>query len=276
MVLIDNNSLTVFDEISHMIAAYKADREELENIANYMSSISKQFKENKDNNNPLNHFFNGNYGERHSNNIKAFRFGNHPFDVKNAIASLNSYYWEELMTLTGVKELMPQSRVDEWTSTIINHTAPEFEESTVRLTVDELMSLRGVYLSERVDGLYRQLSRNHLTNRPHGFSKRMIVDNVFDLTNNFYSANSTAIGHINDLRSVIALFKGEKELKHGSTSELIRHAAINYGTDYVLDDGSLNMKCYKKGTVHLLVSKEMAKKLNAILHMTNPNAIPRF
>lgn len=203
------------------------------------------------------------------------------FRVKGAIAQLNADFWNRALRLTDVFDYMPQARRDEWHEQILNpegtkanrHTGakdmpalPEFEESTVRSTLSGLLHNRAQFLAERVDGIFRALSREHVTNAPQGFGKRMIIQNVFGY--------QTA-GHINDLRCVIAKFMGRDEPKHGATDPVIKAARRQNGQWMTVDGGSLRIRVYGGvGTAHLEVHPDMSWRLNAILASLHPLAIP--
>lgn len=102
------------------------------------------------------------------------------FDLPGAIASLNADFWQQALNLTDVYEYMPNDRRNEWNNQIHEMKAPDFEENAVRATLSELLFSRQKFFSERVDGIFRSLSRSHVTNRPEGFSKRMIIECMFD------------------------------------------------------------------------------------------------
>ena len=203
------------------------------------------------------------------------------FRVDGAIAQLNADFWNRALKLTDVFDYMPQARRDEWHEQIRNpegtkanrHTGakdmpalPEFEESTVRSTLSGLLHSRSQFLAERVDGIFRALSREHVTNQPQGFGKRMIIQNVFG-----YQTH----GHINDLRCVIAKFMGRDEPKHGATDPVIKAARRQNGEWMPVDGGALRVRVYGGvGTAHLEVHPDMAWRLNSILANMYPLAIP--
>ena len=203
------------------------------------------------------------------------------FRAEGAIAQLNADFWNRALRLTDVLDYMPQARRDEWHEQIRNpegckasrHTGakdmpplPEFEEATVRSTLGGLLASRAQFLSERVDGIFRALSREHVTNQPQGFSKRMIIQGVFG-----YQTH----GHINDLRCVIAKFMGRDEPKHGATDPVIKAARRQNGEWMPVDGGALRIRVYGgAGTAHLEVHPDMAWRLNAILASLHPLAIP--
>lgn len=191
------------------------------------------------------------------------------FAIAGGIAKLNAAYWSKALALTDVLDAMPQKRRDEWNKSIKDMTTPEFEESAVRPTIETLLASRAKFLAERVDGIFRALSGEHVTNSPMGFGKRMILSGVL----NFYSSNSQS-GQINDLRCVIAKFMGRDEPKHYSSNRLIETLKYRWGEWVTLDGGAIRIRLYKKGTAHLEVHPDMAWRLNSILASMYPAAIP--
>lgn len=193
------------------------------------------------------------------------------FNAQRAVAALNSGYWSKALQLTDVLDYMPQARRDEWHKTISEHKAPEFTAETVRATLTDLLSKRSQFLAERVDGIFRNLSGEHVTNAPEGFGRRMIIGFVL---NSYYSTNHGRAGYINDLRAVIAKFMGRDEPKWTATSSLIDTLKRNWGQWVTVDGGALRMRLYKKGTAHLEVHPDMAWRLNCVLAQLYPLAIP--
>lgn len=193
------------------------------------------------------------------------------FVVSGAVAALNSAYWSKALALTDVLDQMPQKRRSEWHESIREHKAPDFEEATVRDTILSLLNMRQTFLAERVDGIFRGLSGEHVTNSPAGFSKRMIVARVLDC---YGYVNHDQAGLINDLRCVIATFMGRDAPGYQVSSHLINGLKDRWGELVSIDGGALLMRLFKKGTAHLEVHPDMAWRLNAILAHLHPLAIP--
>ncbi|UCL89305.1 DUF4942 domain-containing protein [Pseudomonas sp. HS-18] len=226
----------------------------------------------------LHYFVEGNVSEQRHTLPKAV---DQLFRVEGAIAQLNADFWNRALRLTDVLDYMPQARREEWFEQIRNpegrkanrHTGekdmpalPEFEEQTVRATLGGLLANRAQFLAERVDGIFRALSRQHVTNQPQGFGKRMIIQNVFS-----YQTH----GHINDLRCVIAKFMGRDEPKYGATDPVTKAASRQNGQWMTVDGGALRIRVYGGvGTAHLEVHPDMAWRLNGILASMYPAAIP--
>lgn len=191
------------------------------------------------------------------------------FEMPKAIKALDADFWSRALAMTDVYDAMPQARRDEWNKSIREFTTPEFTEDNVRATIETLLSSRSKFLAERVDGLFKSLSGNHVTNEPQGFNKRMILEYVF----NSYTGDSKA-GAINDLRCVIAKFMGRDEPRWNTTRRDIDICRLQYGEWHSLDGGALRLRVYKKATAHLEIHPDMAWRLNAILHTLYPHALP--
>ncbi|MFO8121697.1 DUF4942 domain-containing protein [Pseudomonas aeruginosa] len=232
----------------------------------------------------LHYFVEGNVSEQRHTLPKAV---DQLFRVEGAIAQLNADFWNRALRLTDVLDYMPQKRRDEWFEQIRNpegrkaskHTGeaelpplPEFEEATVRATLGGLLANRAQFFAERVDGIFRSLSKEHVTNCPQGFNKRMIL--LRAITSYGTIEHSTA-GVINDLRCVIAKFMGRDEPKWGATDDVIRAARQDNGQWMSIDGGSLRIRIYNGvGTAHLEVHPDIAWRLNAVLASIYPAAIP--
>lgn len=192
------------------------------------------------------------------------------FDPKGAVAALNSAYWSKALDLTDVYEAMPKARRDEWSKSMREHTAPDFTEEAVRPTILELLNSREKFFAERVDGIFRGLSGDHVTNVPEAFGKRMIFGGMAEYGHYSYDR----AGLINDLRCVIAKFMGRGDPNWNQTQALLTTARRATGDWHVADGGALRIRVYKKGTAHLEVHPDMAWRLNCVLAQMHPLAIP--
>lgn len=194
------------------------------------------------------------------------------FSYDGALAALNAHYWNRIMHMTDVLDCMPAARREEWFKSIEQMDTPDFEESTVRATIGELLATRGKFLAERVDGIFQALSRTHVTNQPEGFSKRMIMTGV---TNDWGSYGRTQTGHINDLRSVIAKFMGRDEPDWNASNRLVEIARRHHRGEWIdVDGGAMRIRCYLNGNAHLDIHPDIAWRLNQILAHLHPAAIP--
>lgn len=191
--------------------------------------------------------------------------------AERAIKHLDADYWNETLLATDILDAMPQKRRDEWYESIHKLTTPPFESETVINTLKELLLSRDGFLAEKVDGMFRVLSGDHVTNIPQGFRKRMIINRVFD---KWGSACYSRTGYINDLRCIIAKFMGRDEPTFNDTDDVLKNCRYETGEWVTVDGGALKIKAYKVGTAHIEVHSDVADKLNDILSFLHPNAIP--
>lgn len=248
------------DLLDTLVAEYRLQRQKIEQVCSALGNHGLG--------SVISHFIAGNSHQSDRHHVPS---SEKLFQRDGAIKSLNSTYWDKALRLTDVLDVMPQARRDEWHKSIREMTTPEFSDESVRATLADMLASRSRFLAERVDGIFRALSREHVTNRPEGFGKRMILSCV---TNEYGMSSGTQQGHINDLRCVIAKFMGRDEPHWGATGQAVAAAKRQTGEWFTLDGGALKLRVYLKGTGHLEIHPDMAWRLNAILASLYPQAIP--
>lgn len=261
------------DFIEVLMSLYSSEKQRIIELSEFMGSASAT--------SALNYFIDGNlWDERHG----LPRTIANLFNLEGAIASLNAGFWSRAFNQTDVYDYMPQARRDEWNEQIRHplgktktnnskevYPLPQFEEQTVRGTLADLIESRATFFAERVDGIFKALSRSHITNRPEGFSKRMILNRVID---NGFVDYSTA-GVINDLRCIIAKFMGRDEPKYDATAKALNVIRQHNGQWTSVDGGALNIRVYNGvGTAHIEIHQDISWRLNAVLSSIYPLAIP--
>lgn len=251
--LFSSKALASYDTIGTLVAEYEAIAATIDQICGFMSKELRA---------TMRYFIDGN-GTRDSRQVGPGEL----FQREGAIGALDSDFWGRAMAKTGLLDLMPQKRRDDWATAIRDRKCPHFEEKIVRDTFADLMACRVKFLAERVDGIFRGLSGEHVTNQPQGFGRRMIIAGVTGM----YDFQKQ--GLINDLRCVIAKFMRRDEPRHDASSGLIRSLKGTYGGWVPVDGGALKIRLYMKGTAHLEVHPDMAWRLNTILHTLYPKAI---
>lgn len=248
------------DLIDTLVGEYRAQRIKIEQVQIAM--------ENHGLGSVMQYFIQGNLSEHGNRSVPDVTT---LLKIDGAIKALNSAYWDRALRMTDVLDVMPQARRDEWYKQIREMKTPEFTDESVRATLSDMLTSRAKFLAERVDGIFRALSHEHLTNRPEGFGKRMILNNVLS---EYGTWGTTQQGHINDLRCVIAKFMGRDEPHYSATTEAVKAARRQTGEWFTLDGGALKLRVYMKGTGHLELHPDMAWRLNAILASLYPTAIP--
>lgn len=195
-----------------------------------------------------------------------------PTDASAAVACLRIESWNRLLSEAKILELMPAAKREKARLQFSSIDCPAFDESTVRPTLQDLLQQRKTFFAERVDGIFQSLSKDHVTNSPAGFSKKMILAGVFD--RNGY-ADSSMVAVISDLRGVVGRLTGRGEpMEYGTRLILDRLYKGFIGKKVLIDGGAFAVVVHKVGTVHFEVAPEVAVELNAILAHLYPMAIP--
>lgn len=207
------------------------------------------------------------------------------FELQNAICALNSEFWRRALQVTDVEQYMPQKRRSEWHDQLTAWRGnrytyganpeldlPDFTEENARAAILNWLQERPRYLAEKVDGVFKSLSKEHVTNCPQGFSKRMIMPRVVD---DFGSINWEAAGYIDDLRAVISKFMERGEYPQCSSRRDLCAVQRKNGEWFAIDGGALRIRIYNGvGTAHVEIHPDIAWRLNEILAFLYPTAIP--
>ena len=266
---------TSTDMLDGLLGEYQQRRREIDQLAGLMRG---------DLGNVVHYFIEGNAGNE---NLHRSLYIDRLFNAEGAVHQLDAAYWSKALQLTDVYECMPQNRKNDWRDQLQNPGGrkagrwdskgdiaplPHFEEDTVRRTIADLLRMRATFLAEKVDGIFRALSGEHVTNAPEAFGKRMIIAYI---VGSYGMASHDRVGYIHDLRCVIARFMGREEPENrGSTDRLVDTARRQSGKWVYADGGALKLRVYKIGTGHMEVHPDMAWRLNQILAHLYPLAIP--
>lgn len=197
------------------------------------------------------------------------------FCEKTALKVLQAEYWQKVINMTDVLQSMPAEKRSELHEQIRTHKTPDFTPEIVFETINSLLMQRGKFFAQKVDGIFRNLSGEHVTNSPMAFKKRMILSRV---TDEWHSANWQKCDIIDDFREVVARILG-RDWKNDQrrTSNDINHIVKDkeaFGEWFEFDGGAFKMRCYKVGTAHLEVHPDVAIELNKILGELYPSVIP--
>lgn len=214
---------------------------------------------------------------------------------------LRSEYWKRVTDMTNVLLIMPETRRTEWREQFLYGTAmvekpsrfegepsrmskeyvgvPAFTRETVVPTLVGMLNDRHKYLVERVHGIFTRLSRNHKTNKAFGFSEKMIMANVItDFWNSSVSCGSYMEDAVDDLRVMLNMFHRKECLTSVVRLSTVLSAAHRtnepFGEWLPIDGGTLNVRYYKNGNVHIQVHPDLAWRLNELLSYALPGCIP--
>lgn len=267
-----------YNKISSLIAEYEARKDQITEV-HALITQSRVIG-------VMDYFFSGNCTDQYGSNASLRHISSFEqiFLLEGALNELTSSYWNKVLRDTGLFEIMPQKRREQWFTALNawrekgyergkkpDQDMGDFTANIVQSTIDQLMADLPRYVAERVDGIFQNLSRSHVTNSPAGFSKRMIMKDVYS---DWGSAKSYYEDSVHDLRVVISKFMGRDDPSRATTSMILKMARAEHGQWHEIDGGSCRLRAYKIGTVHFEVHPEMAYRLNSILAHIHPTKIP--
>jgi 16S rRNA G966 N2-methylase RsmD len=196
-------------------------------------------------------------------------------DADSARKKMDARYWERLLeNKTSILSTLPAQRKAEWDSLIDKKNTPPFTREHVIPTLRALEMEMPLFFAERVDSVFHALSPNHVTNSPAAFGNRLILNKAHDTG----SATIEKSRVLDDLRTVIATINGRcstsvrDALSHTILNNLLKHQL--YGKWITIDGGAVRIKIFKVGTMHIEIHPEVSYKLNDVLSMSYPLAIP--
>lgn len=196
------------------------------------------------------------------------------FDKESTLRYLHAQYWDKLIKVTDILQLMPADKRNEWQDNIRERKTPDFEPQIVEQTLKGLYAQRGDFFAEKIEGMFKNLSGNHVTNSPMAFRSKMIMENIVS-THYTPTLNYDRVNYIHDLRSVIAKILNQPEPAYDRTRSDLYDMLHNseYGEWCEFDGGAIEFKLFKKGTAHIRVHDDIALTLNQILATRNPLVI---
>lgn len=256
----ENTQLSVFTPLDALLAEYKKVRASIERVSAMVLTETAGL---------MDYFIQGASVAHNTSGLSA----RYLFELEPAIKCLDAEFWSRAMALTDVLEAMDATKRNEWNDQIRKHETPPFEPDSVIETIRTLLSQCAHFMAQRVDGLFHNLSREHITNTPQGFGKRFIIDRMMDTMG---YPNESRAGYVHDLRCLVAKFTGRDAPVSRVTSMDLQVIMRNggFGEWHDFDGGSWKIKLFLKGTAHLEVHPEMARRLNSVLASLYPSAIP--
>jgi hypothetical protein len=192
-----------------------------------------------------------------------------------ATKALDAECWSSLMNDAVLIDAMSSKQKKEWDDLVDGHATPEFTAEHVIPTVRHVVDSQGMYFASRVDQVFHGLSPDHITNSPSAFGKRLIIKKLMSKD---YTVSSEKSRLVDDLRVSLAITLGRAPLR---TSRAMSYTIIDtmrqqgcFGKWISLDGGALRIKLFKVGTLHAELHPDAIYKLNDVLSMLYPHAIP--
>lgn len=201
-------------------------------------------------------------------------------ELNEVLVGLKSSYWVEVYNRSNLNDIISMKARDEIHKSFRDdkENLPPFTVDNIKMTLEGWVTSSHRMFSEKVDTIFQSLSGEHVTNRPHGFSKKMIFKHMVDYTwgsgvFNTYSFSTRATDLIHDLRTAIQCLYGLPMSNRYDTSATLR--GINERNEFTgFDNDAFKIKIFKNGNAHVEVHPHVAMMLNSELAKLYPNAIP--
>lgn len=253
-----SNGLISMNVLETLFSARDKEKARIEELSNILENESV-----------VHHFFNKNGTHLYA----------HTFSAEPAIKSLDASYWADIISKTDILDCMTAAKRNELQESITELKTPPFTRDVVLSTMEDLLLRREDHFIDKIDGIFRSLSGEHITNSPSGFRSKMILNHMLD-SSPYIAANHRRCEVLNDFRSVLAKLSRSKH-KDGNYIRFSSYCDISracreeeFGEWISFDNDTFRMKLYKKGTAHLEVNDDLALVLNKYLAKKYPAAIP--
>lgn len=262
LAIINNPLEKALDKLDEMLSKHTQELADIKAIKNFHDSLTTDPTYYYDKAAEIQH----GYG-RYSSSLNVIK------DIEAPVKALHAHYWGSILSLTNLSSIMPAGEYSKWMEDIRQLNTPEFTRENVLATIKNVTAETPRFFASKVDGVFQALSRSHVTNQPEGFSKRMIINYITDT----FGSNYKTCAIVDDLRKLIATLNNQDEnLVRGATGYDVTHLmrTSQFGQWVEIDQGSLRIKLFKKGTLHIEIEPELAIRLNQQLAILYPSAIP--
>jgi hypothetical protein len=193
--------------------------------------------------------------------------------LEHATASVDAAFWNFLLDKSGLRTFLDAKARKEWDEQIQQNKTPPLTPDNVRATFARLHSQRGEFFERGVIAVFKRLSWDYKTNRPHAFGKRIILSQVIDAFG--HPSCGHAVDALDDLERALHLLDGKPEPDHrsGVRARLWQRKREERSEDLV--DAYLRIRTYRNGNAHItFLRPDLVDELNRLLAKHYPDALP--
>jgi hypothetical protein len=192
--------------------------------------------------------------------------------LEESIAAVDASLWDHLLDVSGLRTFLDHKAREEWREQIEKRKTPALTADNVRATFEALHARRGEFFERGVISVFRSLSWDYRTNRPHAFGRRIIVRGVHGA---YGFPESRACDSLDDLARVLHVLDGQPEPDHreGVYRRLCRRNKSDASTP--LADAYTSIRTFRNGNAHVTFLRAgLVDELNRILARHYPDALP--
>lgn len=185
--------------------------------------------------------------------------------------------WNTVFVRSNIVNYLDADKRAEWKSKLyVNKDnvadLPEFTLDNVTETIKGWYADRENMFMDRVDLVFRSLSKKHVTNQPEGFSKKLIFTNGCESNwSNDYNITWQTDEKLYDLECLICMLTNRPLPERSNT---YRRQSLSLGMKHSFLGDSYQLQVFKSGTIHIWIQPSIALELNIWLAKKYPSAIP--
>lgn len=191
---------------------------------------------------------------------------------------LNVDYWGDVYRRSNIATYLDTEKRQQWASDLHlrednKAELPEFNRENIISTLTTWFSSRTDFFIDRIELLFKNLSKTHITNSPQGFSQKMIFTNACDTifsTPKDMRPSSYMLDILFDLAGVISAILNIPTPPHSFKNGFKDLAA---GVKYSFFGDTFELQIFKNGNIHIWIHPQIAIDLNLWLAKRYPSAI---
>ena len=186
-------------------------------------------------------------------------------------------FWNTVYQRSNIRDFLDAEKRSEWGYKLHveksnNADLPDFTLENVTETVKGWYASRESFFMDRVDFVFRSLSKTHVTNQPEGFSKKLIFSHGCEMSfGTGYNIKWETEEKLFDLECLICILTNRPTpIRSANNSK--KNLALGMKHSFLGD--SYQLQVFKTGTIHIWIHPSIAIDLNIWLSKKYPSAIP--
>lgn len=195
--------------------------------------------------------------------------GHQRFEVDAVRKRIDRALWNHLLHRSGLWSFMDARARAEWNEASEKGQFPELTHDNVASAIEDLHRKRGGMVARGVADLFRRLSRNHVTNKAAGFTRKIIVPHLCSVYHaGWLTVDYRTCDELNDLDRVLHLLRGLPAPEHQCRNAygLVSDAVSNGKGSMVAEFPYFQVRAFKAGTGHVIFHDPAdVDRLNAVL-----------
>lgn len=199
---------------------------------------------------------------------------------------LDAQLWQRLMHDSGLRTFMDAHAREDWDKAIQELKTPALTRENIEATFARLHETRGDMFERGVIEVFRGLSWDYKSNKPHKFGKRIVVEYFMDSYG--HASNYARADKLADLERVMHMLDGKPAPDHRQgivqTCGAIQRkrverrpaaAAAEPIPDRLAEDDYFRVKWFNNQNGHFYFKRpELVDRMNKILAKHYPDALP--